>query len=132
MFKPLKLSLIGGGILLLTALFLHDSPPDSLPGTAKRVYFSESAGWQYWNFCLRFDADPKICREYAIQLMIEHGVSREDIGETTIQSHDFGKLARRWMKVEPFEKGILIMSKGGWITAVVDQDRGRLYYRGFN
>lgn len=130
---PLKMTVIASsGLALVIFLLWPSRPTEKLPESAKNVHFSESSGWQYWNYCLRFDANPKVCRDFAIELMIRHGGSRENITERAIQSFDLGNLTPAWMKIASLTNGTLISCNNGWIKTVVDHDRGRLYYRGFN
>lgn len=120
------------GLAILVWLIYPQRPSETLPPSARNVKFSGDSGWQYWEYNLRFDADPEVCRSFAVQLMIKHGCETNRIFEEPFRGHIFDKRAPSWMKIDQFTNGVLISGGGDWIKAVVDLDRGRLYYRGFN
>ena len=115
--------------VFLAWLFFPQRPSEKLPPSAKNVKFAKNSFWQYWEYNLRFDADPEVCRSFAIDLIVKHGCSTSQIIVEATQGHAFIGPAPRWMEANQVTNGILLSGLGGWITAVVDKDRGRLYYR---
>lgn len=108
------------------------SPREKLPEMAKNIRFSEKSGWQYWDYRLSFDCDPAVATKFAVELMQRHGIDTNRIEESRIDSSKAAQLFGGVFHVAPFTNGVLVSGHNGWINAVVDQDRGRLYYRGFN
>ena len=103
----------------------HPSPPDG----ASNVFFYEWSAWQSWDYEYRFDATPEICEKFAIDLMTMQSYAKE--GPTIIKG-EFEQFPiesefQPWFDVNSVTNGLLI-SGDDWIYAVVDRDRGRLYY----
>ena len=94
------------------------------------MHFLERDAWQTWDYAYRFDAPPQVCERFAIALMERQSFhSPNAIIETSpFTNFPVGSLHFPvWFDVSTVKNGLLI-SGDKWIYAVVDLDRGRLYY----
>jgi hypothetical protein len=117
--------------LWILMFWQHSSviPRPSPPSSASNVLFLEINGWQTWNYSYKFDASPGVCSSFAISLMKQQSLKGTSC---TIQSNAFTTFPIKrhippWFDVDSVTNGILY-SGDNWIYAVVDTQRGRLYY----
>lgn len=118
-------------VVLFVLLSIQGTPELQIPApeTARDVKFIDKVGWQSRKFVLRLDDTPESCRSFAAALM------REQMGKNIeIKEKAFTKFPVIWNGFpdwfdadESVENGTLLTGND-WIYAVIDQDRGRLYY----
>jgi hypothetical protein len=119
----LGIGLIYSQIVGCTSYTPHPSPPKE----ATNVQFLEYSAWQSWNYVYKFDAPQLVCQRFAIDLM------KRQRRNCTITTNQFTKfpLGMRdfpsWFDVATVKNGVLF-SADNWFYAVVDLERGRLYY----
>lgn len=119
-----------GFIYLLFGSCTSHTPRPRPPQEAANVHFREYNAWQTWDYVYRFDAPPQVCERFAIELMKRQSFHGRNC---TIKTNAFTKFpvgSRHfppWFDVSTVKDGLLI-SADDWIYAVVDRDRGRLYY----
>jgi hypothetical protein len=108
----------------------HPRPPKG----AKDVHFYEWTAWQSWSYAYRFDASPEACHAFAVTLMERQSFRRSG---AVIKTNVFTKPPvvdlhlPGWFDVTSVTNGTLLTCDD-WSYAVVDLDRGRLYYYNSN
>jgi hypothetical protein len=133
--KRLNLSIVFATVVGVAVIFAllgsstSDLPHPAPPSGATNVYFYEFNAWQTWNYAYRFDAPAKVCERFAAELMQRQWFQP---GTCTIKTNPFTGFPIKshlptWFDVVSVTNGVLL-SGSDWIYAVVDQDRGRLYY----
>jgi hypothetical protein len=119
-----------GLMYLLLAGCTSHTPNPPPPQEAQNVYFLEHNAWQTWDYVYRFDAPPQVCERFAIALMNSQSFHSPNCSIKTSIFTNFpvGSLHfPAWFDVSTVKNGLLI-SGDDWIYAVIDRDRGRLYY----
>lgn len=131
MRKPLLIAIacsLGFGLIYSqTAGCTSHRPYPSPPKEATNVQFREHRAWQSWDYVYKFDAPPPVCQQFAIDLMKRQ---RRGCAITTNEFTKFPLSVRgfpSWFDVGTVTNGILL-SADNWYYAVVDVERGRLYY----
>jgi hypothetical protein len=136
MKKRLTIILVGSLVVVLGLTYLlfggctSHAPNPPPPPEATDVHFLEYSAWQAWNYAYRFDAPPVVCERFAVGLMKSQSLHSTNCTITTNAFTRFPLLSRHfpdWFDVSTVKNGLLI-SGDDWIYAVVDLDRGRLYY----
>ena len=120
-------------VILLTSCgddsFTNSTPNPQPPRTASNVNFHEEGEWQIWKYFYKFDDTPEVCESFAISLMKEQSSKGTNcvITKTQFTRFPVGTALPPWFDVSTVTNGILL-SGDDWIYAVVDKERGRLYY----
>ena len=126
-----------GFIILVGLLYLglirgctRTTPHPPPPETAKDVHFEEWTAWQSWRYAYRFDASPAVCQAFAVTLMERQSLRRSKAVIKTSMFTNVPVIDRHlptWFDVTSVANGTLLTCDN-WSYAVVDLDRGRLYY----
>lgn len=99
------------------------------PETATDLRFIDKAGWQSRKFVLRMNDTPESCRSFAVSLMQEQMGEKIEIKEEDFSSFPVSwKGFPSWFDVDQSVENGTLITGNDWIYAVVDQNRGRLYY----
>ena len=99
------------------------------PETATDLRFIDKVGWQSRKFVLRMNDTPESCRSFAVSLMKAHMGQQIEIKEEEFSRFPvIWKGFPSWFDADQSVENGTLITGNDWIYAVVDQNRGRLYY----
>lgn len=126
-----KTLVIAGGIVFAVILFglLTGRSQLDIPSSASDLKLIDKSGWQSRKFVLRFDDSPESCRAFAVSLMKDHMGQDIEIAEEAFTKFPVSwRGFPEWFDIDRAVKNGTLITGNDWIYAVVDKDRGRLYY----